>query len=176
MASTGASRKRSPSAVRVPTTGVAIRPATDTSTVRPIAARTEAITTRRSPRRPTRISPASPDAASTPIATTLAMPSAKIRSFHFGATPRSIDAWMDPGSQYWVKPIAHTTSNTTMLSSDSRSTLPIRLADRPRMFDIATYSSAPPATTSGRMPSFSSFQKTVRYSEMTTALIAITIR
>ncbi len=63
-----------------------------------------------------------------------------------------------------------------MLTSDSRSTLPIRFAERPRMFDIATNSSAPPAISSGRMPSSSSLQKTVRYSEMTTAPIAITIR
>ena len=49
-------------------------------------------------------------------------------------------------------------------------------AERPRMFDIATNSSAPPAITSGSTPSSSSLQKTVRYSEMTTAPIAITIR
>ena len=68
IASTGASRKRSPSAVRVPTTGMAIsaghRHAARTG---PTVARTDTITTRRSPRRPTRISPASPDAASTPM-------------------------------------------------------------------------------------------------------------
>ena len=63
-----------------------------------------------------------------------------------------------------------------MLKSESRRTVPSRLADRPRMFCIATSRSAAPAITSGSAPSSSSLQKTVRYSEMTTAPIAITIR
>ena len=81
-----------------------------------------------------------------------------------------------PGSQYWAKPITDTPTSTAMLKSESRRTVPSRFADRPRMFCIATSRSAAPAITSGRAPSSSSLQKTVRYSEMTTAPIAITIR
>ena len=104
------------------------------------------------------------------------MPVAKIRSCQRGATPRSIDEVIAPGSQYWAKPITDTPTSTAMLKSESRSTVPSLLADRPWMFCIATSRSAAPAITSGRTPSSSSFQKTARYSEMTTAPIAITIR
>ena len=148
----------------------------DTHTNSSIAAAIETSTTRRRPRRPTRISPASPDAASTPITATVAIPVAKIRSSQRGATPRSIDEVIAPGSQYWANPITDTPTSTTMLNSESRSTVPSRSAHSPRMFCIATSSSAAPAITSGRTPSPSSVQKTVRYSAMTTAPIAITIR
>jgi hypothetical protein len=176
IASTGASMKRSPSAVRSPTTGAAIRPAIDTHRKSSITAAIEASTTRRRPRRPTRISPARPDAASTPITATVAMPVAKIRSCQPGATPRSIEELIAPGSQYWANPITDTPTSTAMLKRESRRTAPSRWADRPRMFCIATSKSAAPAITSGSAPSSSSFQKTARYSETTTAPIAITIR
>ena len=123
--------KRPPSAVRSPTTGAAIRPAIDTHRNSSITAAMEVSTTRRRPRRPTRISPARPDAASTPITATVAMPVAKIRSSQRGATPRSIDEVIAPGSQYWAKPITDTPMSTAMLNSESRSTVPSRLADSP---------------------------------------------
>jgi hypothetical protein len=52
-----------------------------------------ALDTRRfSPRRPTATSPASPDADSRPVNATVPTVSAKMKSFHVGVVPRSIDA------------------------------------------------------------------------------------
>jgi hypothetical protein len=80
------------------TTGTAqsattVRPIIDASTV-PVAT----ITTRRSLRRPTTSSPASPDAASSPVSATVATTAAKIRLSHCGASPSSIEFTISPGS------------------------------------------------------------------------------
>jgi hypothetical protein len=63
-----------------------------------------------------------------------------------------------------------------MLNSEKRSTAPRRSALRPPMFCMATNARAAPPIAIGTVPSPRSDQKTVRYSEMATAPIAITIR
>ena len=64
-----------------------------------------------------------------------------------------------------------------MLNSDRRSTAPSRSAERPWMFCIATNAErARRRSRRGSTPSPSSHQKTVRYSAMATAPIAMTIR
>ena len=129
----------SPSAVRVPTTGVAI-------SARHRDQHEQADRRQRRTRSPPAGARAAPP-GSRPRAPTPPRPRSPRRSRCRGRRSRPSTSaprrgrstpWIEPGSQYWVKPISETSTSTTMLSSDSRSTLPIRFADSPRMFDIAT--------------------------------------
>ena len=97
--------KRPPSGVAPACTGWAISAAELTTTKSSSAIVDDTITTRRRPRRPTRTSPARPEAASTPISATQATPRAKIAFSHFGASPSSTESAIAPASKNWTNAI-----------------------------------------------------------------------
>ena len=153
MPSIGASMKRPPSGVAPACTGWAMSAAELTTTKSSSAIVDDTITTRRRPRRPTRTSPARPEAASTPISATQATPRAKIAFSHFGASPSSTESAIAPASKNWTNAIPLTATSTTIAVSETRSTVRSRRAVTPRMLIAATSSSASPATTTSMRPS-----------------------
>ena len=95
-------------------------------------------TSRLSPRRPTATSPASPDADSRPVNATVPAVRAKMKSFHVGAVPRSIDAVS------WSMFSAAMRPTTTMSSCSARSAVTSaairfqRVTEKPMMLRVAT--------------------------------------
>jgi hypothetical protein len=106
----------------------------------------EAITSFRSSLRFGRMSPASPDAASTPVVAAVAMPAANSRSSQFGLVPRSIESTAASQCHSVASPSTMRTTSRPMFSAVSRMSVRTRLADVPRMFDQATHTIAATAT------------------------------
>ena len=126
--------KRPPSAVCPSTTGCAIRAAAETATNRTMPTAELTITTRRRPRRPTRTSPARPEAASTPMTATVATTRANSASSQPGTGPSSTESASAPASKNWANAITVSTTSRPIANSDSRSTTAMRSAKRPRTF------------------------------------------
>ena len=122
---------------------------------------------------PTRISPASPEASRD--RNDGAMPQAKMKSSQRGAVPRSIEAGDRAGPS-----TDEPDQGDEQQHDDADHGQPQHAADpvRRQPADVRHRheQQAPPRSALRQTPSSSSLQKTVRYSEMTTAPIAITIR
>ena len=98
----------------------------------------ELVTSRFSPDRPTPTSPESPDADSSPVETTVAMPSATIRFWSVGLVPSSIEETSVPGSSRKIKPRPISASCKTMSATTRIAIRLERVLEKPRIFRTAT--------------------------------------
>ena len=126
------------------------------------AAADTTITTLRSPRRPTRTSPASPDAASMPISAPVARTVANAVSCQVGWCPRSTVSKTDPKSKNWAYTATDAATRTTMPASERRRTVRRRRRDSPRTFAPTTNSTAAAEISTSSTPPCSSPQNADR--------------
>ncbi len=143
-------------------TGTAISAAVETPTSSTSAATELTITKRFRPWRPTRTSPARPEAASMPIIAPVAITVAKTASSQLGVEPRSTLSKITPRSNTSLNTSSDIPASSTMPTSESRRTVRSRSAPRPRVLATATNSSAAAAMAVSTCPLPSSPQNAAR--------------